>query len=149
MKTEKLTIEHLAPYLRYGLKWKSTKYKEISTMIGLIPSQAVFKISDDEIESYTNFTLTGDTYIKPILRPLSDLLSSGCFVDIETASENEMNQHMWEDLRCRLERCEKSNSNTDINKMPYWVVELLFKYHVDVFGLIDKGLAIDINTLEQ
>ena len=29
----------------------------------------------------------------------------------------------------------------------YRVVELLFRHHFDVFGLIEKGLAIDINTL--
>jgi len=26
---------------------------------------------------------------------------------------------------------------------------LLFKWHFDVFGLIKKGLAVDINTLKQ
>ena len=31
----------------------------------------------------------------------------------------------------------------------YTIVELCFKYHLDIFGLIKKGLAIDINTLSD
>ena len=30
---------------------------------------------------------------------------------------------------------------------PYWIMEKLFKWHFDVFNLLEKGLAIDINTL--
>lgn len=30
----------------------------------------------------------------------------------------------------------------------YWLVQKLFEWHFDVFGLIENNLAIDINTLE-
>jgi hypothetical protein len=33
------------------------------------------------------------------------------------------------------------------NILTYENWQLLFKWHFDVFGLIEKGLAIDINTL--
>jgi hypothetical protein len=29
----------------------------------------------------------------------------------------------------------------------YWQTDYLFKHHFDVFGLIEKGLAVDFNTL--
>jgi hypothetical protein len=29
----------------------------------------------------------------------------------------------------------------------YWIVEKLIEWHFDVFGLIKKGLAIDVNNL--
>lgn len=29
----------------------------------------------------------------------------------------------------------------------YWIIEKLLEWHFDVFGLIEQGLAIDINTL--
>ncbi len=32
---------------------------------------------------------------------------------------------------------------------PYEVMEKLLSWHFDVFSLIEKGLAIDINTLTQ
>ena len=31
--------------------------------------------------------------------------------------------------------------------LPYNIVSKLFENHFDVFGLIEKGLAIDINTI--
>lgn len=34
-------------------------------------------------------------------------------------------------------------------KNQYFLHELLFKWHFDVFGLIDAGLAIDINTVPE
>ena len=38
--------------------------------------------------------------------------------------------------------------------MPYWAITYLLGenpmgYNFDVFGLIEKGLAIDINTIEE
>jgi hypothetical protein len=30
---------------------------------------------------------------------------------------------------------------------PFWKIEKLFEWNFDVFGLIEKGRAIDINTL--
>lgn len=33
--------------------------------------------------------------------------------------------------------------------LDYHDVRILFEYHFDVFGLIDAGLAIDINTLKS
>ncbi len=142
---EKLELKHLAPYLPYGLKYEyETVYGKINhakraKVIGLLGWGTPFTMSDE----------LGILNVKPILRPLSDLLPSGCFVEIEDASQDEMNHAMWADLRWRLERCEKNNSNIDVVRMPYWVIRILLKYHFDVFGLIDQGLAIDINTLNK
>ncbi len=37
------------------------------------------------------------------------------------------------------------NDNIDI--LPLYVCEYLFKWHFDVYGMIESGEAIDINTL--
>jgi hypothetical protein len=37
---------------------------------------------------------------------------------------------------------------TEIINMPYQAYQLLFKMKIDIFGLIEKGLAVDVNTLE-
>jgi len=42
-------------------------------------------------------------------------------------------------------RKEKINPYSDFK---YWEMQVLLKWHFDVFGLIEKGLAIDINTLK-
>jgi hypothetical protein len=33
--------------------------------------------------------------------------------------------------------------------LPNWTVEKLLEWHFDIYGLIEAGLAIDINTLEK
>lgn len=33
------------------------------------------------------------------------------------------------------------------DSIPYWIVKKLYEFHFDVHGLIEKGLAIDKNTL--
>ncbi len=35
-----------------------------------------------------------------------------------------------------------------VDYIPYHIYELLFQWHFDVFGLIQEGLAVDINTVE-
>jgi hypothetical protein len=37
---------------------------------------------------------------------------------------------------------------TEIINMPYQAYQLLFKMKIDIFGLIEKGLAVDVNNLE-
>jgi hypothetical protein len=68
--------------------------------------------------------------VKPILRPLSDLTK-----EIEDFGDynNEFKDEFIQDIKF------KTNS--------YGSMVKLFKLHYDVFGLIDAGLAIDINTL--
>jgi len=38
-------------------------------------------------------------------------------------------------------------SFSDMKRSPYWVIQQLFKWHFDVFSLIEKGKAININTI--
>ncbi len=33
--------------------------------------------------------------------------------------------------------------------LPYGIVNILLKWHFDIYGLIDAGLAIDINTINK
>lgn len=37
---------------------------------------------------------------------------------------------------------------TQVESLPYDLIQKLFEWHFDVFGLIEEGLAIDINTLK-
>lgn len=34
-----------------------------------------------------------------------------------------------------------------VGRLSYDVMEMMFKYHIDVFGLLNKGLAINKNTI--
>jgi len=71
------------------------------------------------------------TGFKPILRPLSDLIIQ--YSDIAN----------YDDARLKKLKEEILNGFT-----PYNGMQLFLRNHFDVFGLIPKGLAIDINTLD-
>ena len=68
--------------------------------------------------------------MKPILRPMSDLrkYKNGDFIFI-------------------IEEVE--NINEGVKELKYSTVTFLLSKHFDVFGLIDKEFAIDINTLSN
>lgn len=40
-------------------------------------------------------------------------------------------------------------NTSDLLNEKYWIIEKLLSWHFDIFGLIDKGLAVDINKLEK
>ena len=66
-----------------------------------------------------NTVLSDNKSFKPILRPLSDLND------------------------------EENNTPEYLQGCCYSYVTYLISQHYDVFGLIEKGLAIDINTLDE
>lgn len=132
----KLTIEHLAPYLPYGLKVSKIHTLNTGNGIGSI---------DHIIDSVNK----GMLQYRPILRPLSDItkefeVGDEIFVPFHAIKYLHPNTPNW-NIYWRDWVIEKSHPLVDTH-IEYCIMQLLFKYHFDVFGLIDKGLAIDINT---
>lgn len=128
---EKLTLEHLAGYLPYGLKIR-TSYDDFKTI-----NNSKTMVAQDLgrlIKNINNFKF------KPILRPLSDL------------TENEMNvlSNLHSDRGKKVEKLSDLTfyygNVTDLEEIKN-VFNYLYKKHFDIHGLIDKNLAIDINTL--
>ena len=117
----KLKIEHLAPYSPYKLNY-FVDFEDgdvaIYEMIGMFTDSGEIYLDGYE----TNLESKN---CKPILRPLSDLTEDLlCISWIENIQDKELGA-----------------------ECPYDVWQVLFANHFDVFGLIEKGLAIDINTL--
>jgi hypothetical protein len=115
----KLELKHLAGYLPYGLKIQNG-WGDIKTL--------KYSHLDDENNGFI-------TNVMPILRPLSDLIKE---------IEEDFNVYSLLSLRSKNDY---SNGNPLILKWSYTDIETLFKYHFDIYGLIEAGLAIDINTL--
>lgn len=127
MKSE-LKLEHLAPYLPYGLKVKDNE--RIYTM-------DTNNNNSDGIET----VLYGINQL-PILRPLSDLTK-----EIEHNGERFVPKNMFNTkFEYLFTNIEYYNVQNDLS---YSVVRKLIEWHFDVFGLIDKELAIDINNLNN
>jgi hypothetical protein len=129
MKT--LELKHLSAYLPYGLK---IGHKSGAKSIHILHH-------GNGIGSISHI-LTSDLY-KPILRPLSDLtkeieVNREKFVPIEMLD----NYHNFSIIRW-------NDIETDPTRYPFTIVQKLIEWHFDIFGLIEAGLAIDINTLKS
>ena len=133
----KLELKHLAPYLPYSLKIK-TKYGW-ATMITLNE----WNVNGDCEDSYSYEDHPNEVLeFKPILRPLSDLNKAWY------SEENEEDEEGFEQVNLLGKTLKYFNYKTYKPRFnPYFEFELLIKNYFDVFGLIEKGLAIDINTL--
>jgi hypothetical protein len=124
----KLELKHLAAYLPYNMRYLDNKNKIVD-----------LKSIDNDVH-LINFGW-GDakqySEIKPILRPLSDL-------DKEITHDGKtFNPKFVIDMAFPSERM---GLNPAI--WSHRVVKKLHEWHFDVFGLIEQGLAIDINTLK-
>lgn len=154
----KLELKHLAPYLPYGLKAKLSKegvfnldseYRNeyayrICTIIDFTTYSKDLggSMKVDETKDY-RFDFDSLSEIEIILRPLSDLTK-----EIEHNGEK---FYPYE----KLHLCYSDVTNflsEDLWIGQWWDYEKvtkLLEYHFDVFGLIEKGLAIDINNLNK
>ena len=126
----KLELQHLACYLPYGLDFITQSGKVFKSQTKDDFEIRIFKgNSPNGNKQYHSLTLgkINRGEFKPLLRPLSDLddsqLKSFNFVSFAKAG--------------------------DIDFVSYDFMKYAFENHFDVFGLIDKGLAIDINTINQ
>ncbi len=139
---EKLTLEHLAPYLPYDLKitWKNIEDNNVICIMG----------AEGSIDNPLSILDVIEYGYKPILRPLSDLTkkieSHFCPVDYLNTEFANYLQDEDDSFEYIINNFLDQDLNI-LNYLPYNVVNKLLELHFDVFGLIEKGLAIDINTL--
>ena len=146
-----VTLEHLAFYLPYGLRIAFFKhgvqyrYDKLNSLVINFNGACV-----NLINSIRD--------IKPILRPLSDLTK-----EIEHNGEKINVQYLIDAIRLGVQPYQYIDSAYDIELNietedysqnidlfdGYKIVQILLKYHFDIFGLIKQNLAIDINTLEK
>ena len=136
----KLEIKYLASYLPYGLNIKDVKHGSVFEALHFIttPHQdfSLFKGNFDQ--------LTNDKYLKPVLFPLSSLtkeitINGETFVPIYKIYEFE--QWDTDELYEIINNGTIEGIYNDLNLIPYSHAEKLFEWKIDVFGLIDAGLA--------
>jgi len=151
----KLELKHLAPYLPYALKINAyaTYLGKENTLLDTYDLRYQNRHLGVPIVDFFDKYGWGDGNIdletlkfKPILRPLSDLTNEiehrgERFVPTEWFNTNmKLNRGWW-----IWETVIKDNER--LLRVDYRIVQQLFEWHIDAFGLIDADLAIDINTL--
>jgi hypothetical protein len=129
---KKLELKHIAPYLPYKLKAKfpETNRKNCKKyVVGTIG----YLFSNCSIGCYDTVNSYPDNF-KPILRPLWQ------YKDINSDAMNDLNC----DLPDQILINQLAHRDADLSCIPYSTAEICFKNHIDIFGLIDKNLAIPI-----
>lgn len=133
---EKLELKHLAPYLPYGLEWfcldKDSFEIETIDLENIDLTNEILEIGGMDIE-LSELPYPNGLTIKPILRPIEDLYNEKTDFGIKIV-------HYFNF---------KTNVKLDCRNFPYHVMEQLFKNNFDVFGLIDKDLAISYSDVQS
>ena len=126
---DNLTLEHLSAYLPYGLEITFEGDEYIHSMVGVEDTTNGIIL----ISIFNDYGRCDISKVKPLLRPLSQLTQ-----EIVHKGERFVPYYWFG----------RQGINIKSVKDERWhIVQKLISWHFDVFGLIDKGLAIDINTL--
>ena len=148
MKT--LELKHILPYLLYKIDIliKRLKYPV---------SEYIEKLSLSNIGVIENKLYN----VKLVLRPLSDLtkeieIDGEKFVPIDKILDTHSfisDIHISKFRKFKIIQ-EQINILKDIKELgykycDYWFLQYLFEWHFDISGLIEQGLAVDINTLNK
>jgi hypothetical protein len=172
---ETLTLEQLAPYLPFDVKviWSDGSISIINPYIDETDYNEKFITL-----SLALFAFKQKDSIKLLLRPLSDLTkpikhNGETFVPMEKLCNDFCNRtpcnpefgtskilmhadnggglKWWFVYHRNKMTFELSDDNRDMSNhtIPqYEMFQKLFEWHFDIFGLIERGLAIDINTIQ-
>lgn len=126
----KLEIKHIAPYLPYRLKMTKEDWGKTGILVPWIMTL------EKGLQIELDYAIT--TQAKPILRPLSDIMIHMAYIMplINAHSKN---------LEIEVEQISDMFPAIMSN---YNIASKLFEFHYDVFGLIEKGLAINLNDIK-
>lgn len=151
---ERLTIKELAPYLPYKLEVKDEEYNEIFEICSYNPSNDEWLVYDNIDGSVVEYC---QEILKPLLRPLSSLTEE-MYWELSGADKNKSFGFRYgkyngdSDKRDFISHSGYSERKYFLEdgygQFPYRMMEFFFKHHFDVFGLIDRGLALPIDGKE-
>lgn len=147
----KLEISHLAPYLPYGLKFEHVEYDysdKVNHNITKMESLSADCITFDDCSDYYFDADNCDRYnptVVPLLLPMSSLYTEITHNGKTFIPQKELDWGSWNDEIGYIVSAEYGeNPRVAINVLDFIDdYYKLLEWHFDVFGLIDKGLAID------
>jgi hypothetical protein len=132
-----LELKHIAPYLPYGLKWTLQGLNEF----------AMSGVTHETLFTESGAVLTWPKHpdlpraLFPLLRPLSSLTK---VIEVDGKKFVPINNLTLSKADSFSDFLDLSKGIKDVMSFRYWVVEKLFEWHFDVFGLIEEGLAVAI-----
>lgn len=159
----KLGLKHLAAYLPYNLQLLFEKSGRITAMIGCYQSDNLHIIDYNDGSDY-NLTIWN---FKPILHPLSDLtkeieVNGEIFIPIDKIKAELLgvdwlvfgeSKYGWTGFIDQSNNSQANHipiymKNEIMDECSYLFYQKLCEWHFDLFGLIDAGLAVNINNVK-
>lgn len=129
---ESITLKEIAGYLPYGLKVKSGNY----TIRNLVIETESYLSQEGNISIKSLLNGIGH---RPILHNLS-MLTDEVWKEINIASNGMVNLKTgfgnWSEV-------EFEGKKMGVQALPFYVIQILQKHHYDIWGLIERCLAID------
>ena len=133
-----MKLEEIIPYLPYGLEVIHNNSGEKYRLLAYWQFGAHENDNNCIIYGYILYRYPNIQNIKnftPILRPKSTITD-------EWLSEINC------DLSAQIELKDYAEGLRYYSDLPYRLILVLLENHIDIFGLIEKGEAIDFNTLK-
>lgn len=134
-----LKLEEVLPYIPYGVDFKISDYelhlKARTCLIDNVNPYSLigFKLNDGLV----SYCALSD--VKPILRPFAEFVMIEEIMDEFSLFELELIHNSFFATGTRSLNC--------LDRINLTQAQLMFKHHIDVFGLIGRGLAYDINKI--
>jgi hypothetical protein len=154
---ETLTLEHLSAYLPFDLEL------EVDNIYNGFTCKLVVINNTNSLKNGLNINEAIEYNAKPILYPLSSLTETIWYEGKEinpiefikdwyNESYGEIDDLEYYELENEFALFgtihPTEETELEIIAMPCQAYQLLFKMKIDIFSLIEKGLAVDVNALE-
>jgi len=125
-----LELKHFAPYVMAGVS-----YQIAENVIGVFNAEDLYDLMCN-FRDYENYD--AKKHYRLILNPLND------YQDI---TGNAMN-NLGIDLGDQIILSNLANKTLGLSSLDYSTYEIAIKNHIDIFGMIEKGWAIDKKTVK-
>lgn len=167
-EVRKLELCDIAPYLSYGLRLQGFPYYDLEAaerkrydvsgvLVGLFGENCTIQYMDSKGGKWSEVSVDKLINIKPYLRPLDQLTqeithNGEKLVFTELFETGDDVGHNYEfdfgnvKLINHLKTIAEHNLVADVPYLPHLVIKEMLKYHFDISGLCDSGLAIPIHN---
>ena len=139
-----LELHHIGAYLAHDIKI----YNEEDSNF---PISIIFGLSYGSSELPISEILKGG--YKLMLRPLSDIIQKinhdGIFNPMEELKGTDWKRLMNDNDSSIKKLYDVSQGKTSVIHLPVYIYDYLVSWHFDVFGLIEKGLAVKIRYIDK
>lgn len=139
---EKLKLNHLTPYLPHKLR---VMHGGKDKVMNIGRGSSMHWIGISAVIKWQNVKAG----CKPILNQLTEEIVRKIFNGL-TVRKIELHEIYcrveWETMGERFITWVKANGSFD--NCPHWIMERLYENHVDIFGLIDNGLAYSSDEIK-